>query len=604
MESFCLRWFLGGCIFSVSIAEAVEPRVVQQIDRIQIQYQLSEPPNMIVKAQGFVSSSEFTDVKLVRATYLIPPSDGIQDYFLMATPPEAPSSNVVTLVSASDIYSQVTVAAPWLKGVRVHGVDGGIKTRMLGNSLGVRKNILNLTANEIATFERGVKVLKERPITDPKSWGFQANIHWENTPQNNTLWNQCEHGTLHFFTWHRAYLLRFENILREASGDDSFTLPYWDWSTSPSLPSAFRNSMSPLFDGTRSINGGQAINLTNINADLQFCLSRIPFSSFSNQLDASPHGAVHVQVGGNMGSIPTSAKDPVFWLHHSNVDRIWEQWLSQGGGRQNPSDVNFLNRQFQLVGTNGAVVTSKAGDMLSTSKLGYRYDNVSVTEGLEMESVPNIEFAVLEGKESEKNSILVASSVLKQSVEGTPIMAKLGLETHRIELNSEGGSLESMKSAVASLSPSSKERVKLEFHGLKAKKAPRFGYSVYINLPESENREDIRRLYRVRSLNLFGVDGHGEEPHPSHHAHEKPSAAHGHSSTAKPQVLDASETIARLREAGLWKEGAISIVLIPDTPNPIKGEDPELSKLLEDSAKESGLTYDRIDVKIVSDESE
>jgi hypothetical protein len=35
----------------------------------------------------------------------------------------------------------------------------------------------------------------------------------------------------------------------------------------------------------------------------------------------------------------TAAQDPIFWLHHANIDRLWERWLQLGGGRANP--VNF-----------------------------------------------------------------------------------------------------------------------------------------------------------------------------------------------------------------------------------------------------------------------
>jgi len=42
------------------------------------------------------------------------------------------------------------------------------------------------------------------------------------------------------------------------------------------------------------------------------------------------HNLVHVWIGGDM-SPTTSPNDPVFYLNHCNVDRIWEKWLTTNG---------------------------------------------------------------------------------------------------------------------------------------------------------------------------------------------------------------------------------------------------------------------------------
>jgi hypothetical protein len=72
------------------------------------------------------------------------------------------------------------------------------------------------------------------------------------TTQEMQSWNQCEHGSFYFLSWHRMYLYFFDRILRAASGDPSLVLPYWDW-TNPmqrTLPVPFRqpaNSSNSLF---------------------------------------------------------------------------------------------------------------------------------------------------------------------------------------------------------------------------------------------------------------------------------------------------------------------------------------------------------------------
>jgi len=58
------------------------------------------------------------------------------------------------------------------------------------------------------------------------------------------------------------------------------------------------------------------------------------YNSFSNTADGvnsleSPHGTVHVTVGGengHMSMVPLAAFDPIFWLHHANVDRLFALW--------------------------------------------------------------------------------------------------------------------------------------------------------------------------------------------------------------------------------------------------------------------------------------
>jgi hypothetical protein len=98
------------------------------------------------------------------------------------------------------------------------------------------------------------------------------------------------------------------------------------------------------------------------------------FMGFSPSLE-SPHGSVHVLVGGNMGWVPTAARDPVFWLHHGNIDRLWDVWLSLGG-RANPSNTPFLDKTYSFADERGDVVTVKVRDIISSVQLGYCYDNV------------------------------------------------------------------------------------------------------------------------------------------------------------------------------------------------------------------------------------
>ena len=69
---------------------------------------------------------------------------------------------------------------------------------------------------------------------------------------------------------------------------------------------------------------------------------------------------------------PRSAADPIFYLHHCNLDRIWESWNRLGNS--NPTDPKYLNRKFTFADRNGKRVDMpvSAGDRVA--QLGYEYD--------------------------------------------------------------------------------------------------------------------------------------------------------------------------------------------------------------------------------------
>jgi tyrosinase len=72
-----------------------------------------------------------------------------------------------------------------------------------------------------------------------------------------------------------------------------------------------------------------------------------------------------------MGYVPTAAQDPIFWMHHCNIDRLWASW--NRAGNANPTDPAFLNQKFSFAGKNGAAVQMAVGDVMDIDKLNYTY---------------------------------------------------------------------------------------------------------------------------------------------------------------------------------------------------------------------------------------
>jgi tyrosinase len=143
------------------------------------------------------------------------------------------------------------------------------------------------------------------------------------------------HSNPRFLPWHRIYLLRMEELLM--SVDPTVCIPYWKSSDEQAFPAwliGFTptvNLMSGPHTVTRTI--GMFATLPNAAA-VTAAMANGTFNPFAGALEGI-HNSGHVWVGGSMGSIATAPCDPVFWMHHAEIDRIWWQWQQANPG-QNP----------------------------------------------------------------------------------------------------------------------------------------------------------------------------------------------------------------------------------------------------------------------------
>ena len=86
------------------------------------------------------------------------------------------------------------------------------------------------------------------------------------------------------------------------------------------------------------------------------------FDDFTVQLE-DLHNQVHVWAGGTMSEIPVAAFDPVFWAHHTMIDRLWAIWQLAHPGRGGSVPLNSA----------GPVSHAHVAQTLSTTALGYQY---------------------------------------------------------------------------------------------------------------------------------------------------------------------------------------------------------------------------------------
>jgi hypothetical protein len=112
----------------------------------------------------------------------------------------------------------------------------------------------------------------------------------------------------------------------------------------------------------------------DIATSAQNALTNTDFDDFQSALNGA-HGSVHVRIGGNMGSVPYAGYDPIFWLHHANVDRLWANWQITHPAALPANEANQelepFNRPFSTSWQTGA-------DVFSTDALGYRYANFCI----------------------------------------------------------------------------------------------------------------------------------------------------------------------------------------------------------------------------------
>jgi hypothetical protein len=467
----------------------------------------------------------------------------------------------------------------------------------------VRQNIAALSDQQISSLKNGVAAMKARSRNDPTSWSFQANIHGTTGPAFSALFNQCEHGTIFFLAWHRGYLYFFERILRAAANDPNLTLPYWDWSTNPALPAVFRSPdpNNPLFDETRQINDGSLLPSSVVVDDLNTALASIPFdpdgaTGFSPSLENSPHGAVHTLVGGRMAFVPTAANDPIFWLHHGNIDRNWDRWLNMVDGRMNPTDTSFLGQRYSYADVGGQTVTVSVRDIINSVQLGYRYDNVpSPTAATIPAAIAMSATRGLPSREGAPQQAVIVASSSPPSIRGQAAAEgkPLGFKAETVKLSMEPEARPTLRSAVAAAAPSRPRKILLDIEGISFSSSPNFTYQVFLNLPDSAAASDQARLHHVGTIHFFRSE------HISKNGHDTQAAPVSKQPQTFNQTFDVTPVVARLRESGRWSDDALSVTIRPLTPTPPSGKEADLQRRCEKAAAQAKVSYQRIQLRVI-----
>ena len=401
----------------------------------------------------------------------------------------------------------------------------------------------------LSTYANAVAAMKKLPASDPRSWTFQWYIHslpgdktttinsvfGSGSSPNKTLaqqaWKTCQAHNApnvenYFLPWHRAYVLYFESIVRQISGNTAFTLPYWNYTVAGAqhgvIPPQFRNPGSPLYVADRTsspnVNGGapidQGLSPTPINLDaLKYC----SYDTFNSQLDSGLHGNVHglTGTGTNMGSVRYAANDPVFWAHHCQIDRIWYSW--QRAGRTTPP----LSYNFTFVNAGGGSVTVNLSQFLDYTAQPYVYDS----------------YVPVPSCVTKANLMVQREDVLAARRQAGPIPIGPGPVEVTLSPSQTSQPLSARVRAV-----SGEHRVFLVVRDVRTNVAPNGIFQVFLQLPPN-TAAAARQQYHVGYINFFEASSGGEH----------------HGGTFRFDITDLAHRLAGLRAL----EGQVRVTIQP-----------------------------------------
>lgn len=275
-----------------------------------------------------------------------------------------------------------------------------------------------LTDDYIQKYRKAVSIMNSLPYDDPRSFRRQADLHCiyctgAYKQQNSDVPLEVHRSWL-FFPWHRMMLYFHERILGDLIGDDSFALHFWNWDNPAGMVIPEMYLEGSLFDHEREIShlppemvelnydlfaekewGGETDKEEKIKMNLAFMYNQMVSGAKTTELfmgcsyrggeggdcdgpgtiEEAPHNTLHDWIGNsvnigreNMGSFYSAGRDPIFYCHHSNNDRLWEIWRKS---HSDITDTDWLDSHFFFHDEKKQLVRIKIRDILNITKLRY-----------------------------------------------------------------------------------------------------------------------------------------------------------------------------------------------------------------------------------------
>ena len=449
----------------------------------------------------------------------------------------------------------------------------------------VRRDIWSLEGEQTwhpitHAYALAIAQMQSRDATDPTSLEYQAQIHgMPDFGQPDAFRGQCQHQCWFFLPWHRLYLHWFDQTVLatvrahpdiDDETKEAWALPYWNYGPGgqrATLPEAFRQTAhpddpdrpNPLFVGNRNafINNGEELDPLVTNpaaalAETAFSLAR-PAGGFGGaatgfnhlrddpnrfpgMVEQTPHNDVHSEVGGLMGGFDTAGLDPVFWMHHANIDRLWTVWIGQDGMENPDVTGSWGTTDWHFHDPAGAAVKGRASGVLdSAADLGYEYEDTSLPEPVRRGGIRRVPSTPPPDQPAEL-------------VGATEDPLELTGGTKRVALSvgeASGPARRGRRRGAADA-----ERVYLTVEGIEGDRDPGVTYAVYVNLPDDADLDEDPESHHAGNVSFFGIEATRQvDTDPGGH----PLA----------RSFDITGLVSELRDADSWDPDAVTVTFVP-----------------------------------------
>ncbi|KAK9165506.1 hypothetical protein Scep_000697 [Stephania cephalantha] len=280
--------------------------------------------------------------------------------------------------------------------------------------LRIRRPAHKLTPEFIQNYSNAIKAMQSLPLSDPRNFLRQAALHCIfctgsydqilNSPTDHRPPGIIKiHRSWLFMPWHRMLFYFHERIVGDLIGDPTFGLPYWNWDTPEGmrdvahLPPATANDN---YDYDESHSGEELVqsNLALLyhqmvsgarKAELfhgcSYKAGQDGACDGAGTIELAPHNPLHTWVGSNLqperedlGAFYTAGKDPLFYAHHSNVDRMWELWQRSRAYQPEITDPDWLDSYFFFYDEKLQLTRIKIRDVLKITNLRYTYEEADL----------------------------------------------------------------------------------------------------------------------------------------------------------------------------------------------------------------------------------
>jgi tyrosinase len=429
------------------------------------------------------------------------------------------------------------------------------------------------------------------------------------------FWRQCQHGSWYFLPWHRGYLMALENVVRAAvvklGGPADWALPYWNYfqANQATLPPAFASPDWPDGKGDNPLytpfrygpddpdgNGGGEVYVA-IGGDNGATLDGMSDPAFISPDDNStegfggirtgflnrggnhggieshPHDDVHVLVGGGWNTNPTglmtspitAGLDPIFYLHHANIDRLWEVWKQSAIAQGDPSaDVDWMNgpttadpkaRSFIMPRPDGTSWTYTPGDLHDLAKLDYTYDDLAAPSivpapqaRLQALGIAPAAAAAVAAVAARRGAFAMAAASNTSELMGATGALRVSGADASASLSLDSGVHRRFAASLAASPETARpDRVFLRLENIKSN-SDGVPLAVYIGLPDGTE-------HKAGNVSLFGVA-------------QASQAGGAHAGDGMTHTIEVSSIIDRLHAQGALEAGKLTVRVVPRHPVP------------------------------------